>query len=236
MAPDTGSDVKILLSSIVVLTFIGLAHSQVATVKINTTDCVHEAREEFLSIALDCTLIGTKWKTFNFTDQGVISMLAGLSPAILRLGGTSCDYVIFDSTSPKKLKQLQTLKDFDKFGSILKPSDWDKLVKLANTTNMTLLFDANVMLRKSTGEWDPSNFAKFLNYNSERNISKLMFELGNEPNNYPSHFNRTITGSQLAADFATMKSLIRQYPIFKDNLIVGADVGNPYLHHLSKCA
>lgn len=218
----------------VVVSCLALTNSQVALVTVDSTNYVHEAKEEFLSIALDCTLIGRNWKTFNFTDQRVISMLAGLSPAILRLGGTSCDYVIFDQTTKEKMAQLKLLKDYDKFGSILKTTDWDKLVKLTHTANMTLLFDANVMLRKSSGEWDPTNFVEFLSFNARNNISNLMFELGNEPNNYPSHFNRTITGQQLAADFQTMKNLIRQVPMYKDSMIVGADVGNPYIHHHGK--
>lgn len=224
--------IMIILLSLCVL--VSSACAQIAYVSINRTHYIHEVREDFISVALDCTLVGTHWKTFNFTDPRVVSMLSGLSPAILRLGGTTCDYVVFNHTQPEQLTKLKKLPDYEKLGSILYPHDWDQLVQLASTANLTLLYDANVMLRTDNDQWDPSNFAQFLSYNAQRNVSKLMFELGNEPNNYPSHFNHTISGTQLAADFQTLKDTVRRYEIFKDSLIVGADVGNPYLHHLSK--
>lgn len=201
-------------------------------VDIGSDSYLHEARDEFLSIALDCTLVGTNWKTFDPTDPGVIAMAKGLSPAILRLGGTACDWVIFNDTSLRNVPVPPTNPNLHwKETSVLKLHDWDKLVKFASDANFTILFDANVMLRTKSDQWDPSNFEMFLKYNQAKNNSHLMFELGNEPNNYPAHFNRTITGAQLAADFATLRKTVEKYPLFNGDLIVGADVGNPYLHH-----
>jgi len=59
-------------------------------------------------------------------------------------------------------------------------------VILAKQANFTILFDANAMLRDKQNNWDPSNFKKFLDYNQQRKFTDLMFELGNEPNNYGS--------------------------------------------------
>ena len=56
---------------------------------------LHDADERFLSYALDCSLISHQWKTFNATNAKVVALTRALSPAILRLGGTVCDSVLF---------------------------------------------------------------------------------------------------------------------------------------------
>lgn len=206
--------------------------SFIVEVDIDVKKYLHQARSDFLSVALDSSLIETDWLTFDPTNAGVIAMLKGLSPAILRLGGTACDYVIFNDTffePTLSLRKSGNTSSDNGEKSILKHSDWDKLVQLSRIANLTLLFDVNVMIRDSLGQWDPSNFMKFLNYNEKKGYSNLMFELGNEPNNYPSHFNKTITAAQLATDFSLMKKILQTSPMYKESLIVGADVGNPYI-------
>lgn len=214
------------------LLILGEHYALSATVQIEASiavdSVVHVADERFLSVALDCSLITYHWKTFDPTNAKVISLARGLSPAILRLGGTACDYTIFNST--ENWNSFQSYVDFDKFGSILKIEDWDRLVHLANLANWTLLFDANVMLRDDQNRWNPANFKQFLLYNQMKGNGNMMFELGNEPNNFPSHFNRTITGPQLAEDFSVLRSIVHQNPLYKDSKVVGADVGNPYKH------
>ena len=202
-------------------------------IDIDTSQYIHQARDEFLSIDLDCSLIAHKWETFHPLNPAVVNMAKSLSPAILRLGGTSCDWVIFNETRRINNLLTPTNPDLDyNETSILKITDWDNLMNLTHQANLSLLFDANVMLRnKSSARWDPTNFHHFLVYNDKKGYSNMMFELGNEPNNYPAHFNRTITGAQLAQDYATLNRVVRRFPRYKHTLIVGADVGNPYLHH-----
>lgn len=202
------------------------------TIEINRERYLHEARKDFLSIALDCSLIDSEWQTFNPLNKNVIVMAKALSPAILRLGGTACDYVIFNNTNNQhSLFHLNTMLKNESLKSILYVKDWDKLVALSRMANLTLLFDANVMLRDPQGNWNSTNFISFLKHNEYYNVSNLMFELGNEPNNYPAHFNLTISASQLAADFKTLRDIISQHSFFKNSLIVGADVGNPYIRN-----
>ena len=198
--------------------------------KLKTSTYLHQSREDFLSIALDSSLIAHKWETFDPSNPKVVAMAQGLSPAILRLGGTSCDWVIFNDTSLIQMPIPPTNPELGwKETSILKISDWDRLVRLAQLSNFTILFDANVMLRDQFNQWNSSNFKTFLDYNQKKGYSPMMFELGNEPNNYPAHFNRTITAEQMAVDFASLRKLVHSYALYSDSRIVGADVGNPYL-------
>ena len=198
--------------------------------KLDASTYLHESRDNFLSVALGCSLIANKWETFDASNPKVVAMAQGLSPAILRLGGTSCDWMIFNDTSLSQMPISPTNPELHWNETIiLKISDWDRLVRFAQLSNFTILFDANVMLRDQFKQWNSSNFKTFLDYNQKKGYSPIMFELGNEPNSYPSHFNRTITAEQLAVDFAALRELVHSYPLYRNSHVVGADVTTPHL-------
>ncbi len=64
-------------------------------VYINTTKCVYETDQKFLSIALDSDLIRWRWDNFDFTSQKLHNLAKGLAPAYLRVGGTNGDFLLF---------------------------------------------------------------------------------------------------------------------------------------------
>ena len=63
-----------------------------------------------------------------------------------------------------------------------------------------------------------------IRFASDHNMSKIIWQLGNEPNSFKHEFNLTISGAQLGRDFLTLKNLLTKFPMFKDSLLVGPDI------------
>lgn len=66
---------------------------------IDTTNFVAKTDPEFLSVTIDAGDIRSNWSGINFTAPRIQNMAAGLVPAMLRVGGTSGDYILFNETS-----------------------------------------------------------------------------------------------------------------------------------------
>jgi len=49
-------------------------------------------------------------------------------------------------------------------------------------TGLTLLFDLNVLLRTSKGNWNTHNARKLMKMSSSQGFRNIAWELGNEPN------------------------------------------------------
>ena len=54
---------------------------------------------QFLSVTIDSGDISRNWSGITFTAQRIINMARGLAPAMLRVGGTSGDFIIFNSST-----------------------------------------------------------------------------------------------------------------------------------------
>jgi len=84
---------------------------------------------------------------------------------------------------------------------------FDKLYRFAANMNWRLIFDLNSLIRKKDGSWDPSNAVELIKTVDSHNYS-IDYELGNEPDLYPTHRNLTIEPKQLASDFKTLKEIL----------------------------
>ena len=76
----------------------GLAQDQIF---LDISAPVSEVDPQFLSVTIDAGEISSNWSGIDFTAQRIINMASGLSPAMLRVGGTSGDFLIFNSSSDK---------------------------------------------------------------------------------------------------------------------------------------
>ena len=68
-------------------------------VSLDINDVVFEVDPEFLSVTIDAGQISNNWSEINFTAPRVINMAKGLNPAMLRVGGTSADFLLFNETT-----------------------------------------------------------------------------------------------------------------------------------------
>merc|ERR1719315_971015 len=121
--------------------------------------------------------------------------------------------------------------------------DWDEINTFVRKTGLRLLFDVNGLKTNPWGEWNSSNAETLLRYSAERNYS-MDFQMGNEPNHYPHHVNRSISAEQLARNYWLLRRLLESGiggSGMDGALLVGPDVTRPknkraveYLHNFLK--
>ena len=58
-----------------------------------------EVDPQFLSVMIGARYVSRNWSGNTFTAQRIINMARGLTPAMLRVGGTSGDFLIFNSST-----------------------------------------------------------------------------------------------------------------------------------------
>jgi len=104
--------------------------------------------------------------------------------------------------------------------------DWDMLSSFAEDTGLTLLFDANALVKHPNGSWDSTNFKSLLDYASKRCKvgTKTAWELGNEPNSLRHALNVTVPPRVLGRAFGVAQALLHSYEPFRNALMVGPDV------------
>lgn len=78
--------------------FRGRGLAQKPVVVIETATSVAQTDPEFLSLTIDAGDISRDWRGINFTAPRIQNMAVALGPAMLRVGGTSADYLIFNVT------------------------------------------------------------------------------------------------------------------------------------------
>jgi heparanase 1 len=143
----------------------------------------------FLSFNFDWNLNKTKvdaWSnaSFGFTldlqNPDLIALAKGLSPANLRVGGSSADVAVYNEEFSGGLKCSQDILDRH---LCLTPKRWDELISFAEKTGLRLVFDLNLMIGRDQpgGQWDSTNARALLNYTAVKYPTfKHGFELGNE--------------------------------------------------------
>ena len=167
----------------------------------------NEVSEQYLSVAIDAGDIRRNWKGINFTAAQVINLAKALYPAMLRVGGTSEDFIIFDDDS-----ELQRGRDFnvnetksdvcdDKTECKLQPqtsnftmntSQWDAVNEFVEAVGWDFIFGLNVLLRKPwpNGTWDSHEAEQLLTYTTSKGYN-VNWELGNGTlNNVKFPYNR----------------------------------------------
>ena len=222
-------------SSLFIPSFCFLVGSILATatekcqVFIITDSVKYTTEDEFLSFTLDPFLlhdVTPRWGTLDFSNPRVQTLAAGLSPAILRYGGTDADWQIFsqDNNGPTDdtLRFVPRVKPgADEPKVVLYPKDVDNLYNLAMQAGGKLLFDLNIQLRYGS-QWNPLNAIELMQYMKKKGYAdNIDFELGNEPE-YPE---LKIDGTRIAEDTNILISVLDSMQEFNTSRVVGPDIG-----------
>ena len=75
------------------------ANAEPVAIVLDTTSPVSEVDPQFLSVTIDAGDINYDWREITFTAPRIINMARALNPAMLRVGGTSGDYILFNDTN-----------------------------------------------------------------------------------------------------------------------------------------
>lgn len=198
--------------------------------KVYTKTSIHAVSDKFLSVALDTSILSLPkaWMKFNTSSILLQTLAKSLSPAYLRFGGTSADYLFFNETmdDTSLIKNLNVYhEDWYKTPIIsnitLTEMDWKKLNMFTRKVGWKLIFDLNALTRDIYDEWDPRNSLKLLRFNEKMGFS-VDWELGNELNAH-----HQLRGNQLGKDFLKLRQILNSFIITNSSLLVGPDVTQP---------
>lgn len=117
------------------------------------------------------------WQGINLSQPRIVTLARGLSPATLRVGGTSQDYAIFSLQDTKNEKPAHPW-----YGNFtINRHDWDVLHRFIGQAGWDLVFGLNKNLIRNwtTGEWDSSNAETLIKYSKDSNYSIAAWSLGN---------------------------------------------------------
>ena len=133
-----------------------------------------------LSVTIDAGSIQTKtWDSINFTAPRLLNLAKALHPAMLRIGGTAQDSLIFQSNLSNYQTEHFRGKPFN-----MTTDTWDNINQFAIGAGWDLIFGLNALMRNSSsGSWDSRNAQELLKYTLTKQYS-VSWELGNGMNNY----------------------------------------------------
>ena len=138
------------------------------TIMVNLTGYVYEVSDQFLSVTIDAGNIHDNWEVINFTAPRIINMAKAFAPAMLRVGGTSGDFIIFEKTTKLNGKESNFT---------MNTTQWDAVNMFVEAVGWDFIFGLNVLLRKN-GSWDSANAEELLTYTTSKGY-KVNWELGN---------------------------------------------------------
>ena len=145
------------------------------TIMVNLTDHVYEVSDQFLSVTIDAGNIKSNWDTINFTATRIINMAKALAPAMLRVGGTEGDFLLFEETTDKNKQSINVYSNFT-----MNTSQWDAVNMFVEAAGWDFIFGLNVLLRVN-GSWNSTNAEELLTYTTSKGY-KVNWELGNGKN------------------------------------------------------
>lgn len=203
--------------------------SYAALVSIDTGAAVNTVSKEYISFAIDSSqVVGGKWwnptaggtemgsgtvhaPTFNFNQPQLDTMVKGLAPAYLRIGGSEADKIFyamqdtsgFQPNAPPGYKSVMTAKQ------------WDDVNAFASRNGLHLVFTLNAgpASRKADGSWDGSNAAELLKYTADHGYRVALWELGNELNIFwfVHGLKSQVPPLQYNKDLAAARAMVKQY-------------------------
>ena len=141
--------------------------------------------DQFLSVTIDSGAITHNWNNLDLKSMRVLNMGKALAPAMLRIGGTAEDFVIFKSPSEsstwynsKELSSTDVRKE--RSNITLLASQWDAINQFTKEVGWEMVFGLNVFLRSPwpNGSWDTANAEELIRYTISKGYN-VNWELGN---------------------------------------------------------
>lgn len=138
---------------------------------LSTENPCHEVDKDFLSVTMDTSAVQQNFSHFNLASHDLITLAQSLAPVMIRVGGTSADYLIFNDN----LKEKPQLKRTD---YVMIPEQFDALMNFADNAGWKMIFGLNLKLRFPNNQWDFSNAELLIDYCIKKGY-QVAWELGN---------------------------------------------------------
>ncbi|XP_034949969.1 heparanase-like [Chelonus insularis] len=188
-----------------------------------TSELLYHTSDKFLSFGLDSSLL-RDWKTFPVKNDMFANLARHLSPAFVRIGGTSADCLFFNKTFPISNKKIINPIDGQDISNFtLSEDDYLAIYKFTTKANLRMMFDLNVLIR--TNEyWNDSNAREIINYSKGQDMM-IDWQMGNEPNSFKHVFSREVSGKQLGKDYHHLRLLLNELG-YDSSILVGPEVNH----------
>ena len=158
---------------------------QNVSVSVNLEKASYTVSNQFLSVTIDSHSIQYNWYNLNFKSPRLINMGKALAPAMLRIGGTDQDYLLFNETTetdsyPHYGQQSLERLSSDHENYTMSTEQWDAINQYVQTTGWDIIFGLNVFLRNPwpQGNWDTTNAEQLMGYTISKGY-QVNWELGN---------------------------------------------------------
>ncbi|ESO97016.1 hypothetical protein LOTGIDRAFT_159761 [Lottia gigantea] len=171
---------------------------------------------KFVGVTIDSGIFG-HFSELQLQNPKVLTLAKGLTPNRVRVGGTDCDFVIFNDTVTSGLN-----KQGDHTNTSMTVADWDELNNFVRSVGWDLIFDFNEFLRKGDN-WDPTNAIEILKYSQQKGYKLWGYELGNELDVFPEN---NLSVPQIAADFISFRQLLESMAGISPFTLLGPDAGS----------
>ena len=158
-----------LLLAFIFSIFLSLLEAQIV---LNTNNAIHRVDEDFLSVTIDIGAVQTNFTGINLISDNVVILARALSPILVRVGGTSGDFVIFDDLDNNDIRSV------GRGEFLLSPSIFDTLMWFVNACGWRLIFGLNQLLRYPNNEWDWTNAESLIDHCMKKGYN-VAWELGN---------------------------------------------------------
>ena len=150
------------------------------SVSVELDEASHVVSDQFLSVTIDAGSVRSNWDGLDLKSQRVINMGKALAPAMLRIGGTEQDFVLFNTSNRVKNQYQVQPSVGSPVNFTMNASQWNAINKYALVTGWDIVFGLNVFLRNPWpgGDWDTTNAEKLMKYTESKGY-KVNWELGN---------------------------------------------------------
>ncbi|XP_078053215.1 heparanase [Augochlora pura] len=180
--------------------------------------------DKFLSMGLDTSLLRDR-KHLPIENEKFVNLARHLSPAYVRIGGTSSDCLFFNQTMQIiNETAISPINGDDISNFTITDVDFKNLYKFATKSKLRMIFDLNVLIRDANNAWSNAN-AKNIILFAKENYMKLDWQLGNEPNSFYHVFNRKVNATQLANDYYQLRLLLNRLG-YNASILVGPEVNH----------
>ena len=166
-----------------------------ASISVHLDEYTNEVSDQFLSVTLDAGGIRYNWQEINLTSARILNMAKALHPAMLRVGGTAGDFIIFQEQSHSNEssnslsggclsdvtgRPAQCAFQSDETNFTMNASQWDTVNDFVRAVGWDLIFGLNALLRKPwpNGNWDSYNAEQLMVYTASKGYT-INWELGN---------------------------------------------------------
>ena len=154
---------------------------------VDLKNTIHNVSEQFLSVTIDSSAIMYNWYNLDFKSERMINLGKALAPAMLRIGGTNEDFLLFSENGHEQHNVYdsihQKIIEFDSesvTNFTMSASQWDTINQYAQVCGWEIIFGLNVFLRTSwpSGDWDSTNAEELMRYSTTKSY-QVNWELGN---------------------------------------------------------